>query len=375
MNQVTQLAPAMPQGFDADPARSHTPRADFYTSPDLFGREVERIFYRQWNFACHGEALREPGDFVTCRIMEQNVILVRGKDRVLRGFYNVCKHRAHELLQGCGRAKVITCPYHAWSFHIDGRLRSARGSEAMADFDPAGFALTAIRVEEYAGFVFFNLDSEAPSLRSQAGDLESEIRQHCPSVEKLTLARRLTYKLKANWKNVCDNFLECYHCTPAHPAFVDLVDIKNYRSLCHDIYSSHIGPVGKGDNKAYRYDAAKASSSQFAAWWLWPNVTFNIFPGCANITTLHIIPTGPETVEEHLDFYFESKDLTPEQEAAIRYADEVLQPEDIGLVESVQRGLHSQGYSQGRYIVDAGRTEVSEHALHHFHALVLRAVA
>src|ERR1700688_1948616 len=89
MNQVTQLAPAMPQGFESDPARSLTPRAEFYTSPDLFRREVEQVFYRHWNFAGHGEAVREPGDFVTCRIMEQSVILVRGKDRVLRGFYNV----------------------------------------------------------------------------------------------------------------------------------------------------------------------------------------------------------------------------------------------------------------------------------------------
>jgi carnitine monooxygenase subunit len=97
MNELTQLAPAMPQGFESDPALSLTPRAEFYTSPYLFRREVEQVFYRHWNFAGHGEAVREPGDFVTRRIMEQSVILVRGKDGVLRGFYNVCKHRAHEL--------------------------------------------------------------------------------------------------------------------------------------------------------------------------------------------------------------------------------------------------------------------------------------
>jgi carnitine monooxygenase subunit len=375
MNEITKLPLGVQPGFGPDPARSRTPTAEFYTSPDLFGREVDRIFYRQWNYACHIEAVRETGDYVTTRIMEQNVVIVRGKDGVLRGFYNVCSHRAHELLKGCGKTKVITCPYHAWSFHIDGRLRSARGSETVPDFDPADFCLTPVKVEEYAGFVFFNLDPEAPSLRGQAGGLEAEIKKHCPQVESLTHAHRLTYHLKANWKNVCDNFLECYHCTPAHPAFVDLVDIKSYRSLCHDIYSSHIGRRGRGDNKAYRYDAAKATTDEFAAWWLWPNLTFNIFPGCANIALLHIIPTGPETVDEHLDFFFESRDLTEEQRAAIRYTEEVLQPEDIGLVESVQRGLHSRGYSQGRYIVDSGRTEVSEHALHHFHGLVLQAVS
>ncbi len=375
MNQVTQLKPGMAPGFESDPARSLTPRAEFYTSPDLFRREVERIFHRSWNYACHAEALRQPGDYVTARIMEQSVILVRGKDGILRGFYNVCSHRAHELLKGCGRTKVITCPYHAWSFHIDGRLRSARGAEGLVDFDREAFYLTPVQVEEYAGFVFYNLDPEAPSLASQAGGLAAEIRRYCPTVEKLTFAHRLSYHLKANWKNVCDNFLECYHCTPAHPAFADLVDVKNYRSRCYGIYSSHIGPVGRAENKAYRYDASTAATAEFAAWWLWPNLTFNIFPGAPNIAVLHIIPTGPETVEEHLDFFFESKELTEEQRAAIRYTDELLQPEDIGLVESVQRGLHSRGYAQGRYIVDADRTEVSEHALHHFHALVLNAVA
>jgi len=375
MNELTEPRVAMPAALDPDPARAFTPSADFYYSPELFRRESERIFCRSWNYACHVESLREPGDYVTARVLDQGVILIRGKDRVLHGFFNVCSHRAHELLKGSGRTKVITCPYHAWSFHIDGRLRSARGSESVPDFEASDFCLTPVQVEEYAGFVFYNLDPEAPSLREQAGALEKEIRHYCPGVDRLTFAHRSTYHLKANWKNVCDNFLECYHCTPAHPAFVDLVDIKSYRSLCHGIYSSHIGRKGRADNKAYRYDPSTVASADFAAWWLWPNLTFNIFPGCANITLLHIIPTGPETVEEHLDFFFESKDLTEEQRAAIRYADEVLQPEDIGLVESVQRGLHSRGYRRGRYIVDVGRTELSEHALHHFHSLVLSALA
>jgi carnitine monooxygenase subunit len=373
MNRISSLAPELAPRFQTDPALSYMPRKEFYTSPELFRREIERIFCRQWTYACHGSALREVGAYVTARIMEQNILLIRGKDGVLRGFYNVCSHRAHELLGGCGRTKVITCPYHAWSYHIDGRLGSARGTDAMVDFDAERFHLSPVRVEEFAGFVFFNLDSDAPSLASQAGTLADEIRQHCPAIADLVLAQRITYRLKANWKNVIDNFLECYHCKPAHPAFADLVDLKGYRSVCHDIYSSHIGPAGRPDNKAYAYDPG-ISAPAFSAWWLWPNVTFNMFPGCPNVAVLHVIPTGPETVEEHLDFFFESETLTAEQREAIRYTDEVLQPEDIGLVESVQRGLHSFGYAQSRYVVDEGRTEMSEHALHHFHGLVLAAL-
>ena len=166
--------------------------------------------------------------------------------------------------------------------------------------------------------------------------------------------------------------LECYHCTPAHPAFVDLVDIKNYRTVTHDIYSSHISPPGRADNQAYCL--LPGHEGNFAAFWLWPNVAFNNFPGCANMVILHIMPTGPETVFEHLDFYFTPD--TPQSiiDDAINYTQNTLQPEDIGLVESVQRGLHSRGYSQGRFIVDKDRTFISEHGLHHFHTLVLDAL-
>jgi choline monooxygenase len=368
--QMQRRAPA--DGFHRDPERSYTLAAPYYTDPAVYEREKEAIFFRGWNFVGHAGSLREPGSYVTAAIADQNVFVIRGKDQTLRGFYNVCAHRAHELLKGCGTAKVITCPYHAWSYHSDGRLRTARGCDKVAGFDPAAFGLKPVRVEELCGFVFVNLDPEARPLKGQSGDLESEMRRYCPDIDRLTFAHRLTYELKANWKNVVDNFLECYHCSPAHPAFVDLVDIKNYRTVTHGIYSSHIAPPGRADNAAYRIP--EGQTSDFAAWWLWPNVAFNTFPGPGNMTVLHIMPTGPETTREHFDFYF--LDATPSacERDAIRYIDEVLQPEDIGLVESVQRGLHSRGYRQGRFIVDKERSYISEHGPHHFHGLVLEAL-
>ena len=358
--------------FSRDPERSFTLPARYYTEPEVYEREKRAIFYKAWNYAGHASQLREPGSYVTVMVADQNIIVLRGQDGELRAFYNVCSHRAHELLKGCGKAKLITCPYHAWTYHTDGRLRSAVGQKRVAHFEAKEFALKPVKVEEYASFVFVNLDSDAPSLASQSGQLAEEIRKFCPEVENVVLRKRMTYDLKANWKNVVDNFLECYHCTPAHPAFVDLVDIKNYRTITHKIYSSHISPPGRADNSAYCL--LPGQEGNFAGFWLWPNVTFNAFPGCMNIAILHIMPTGPETVREHLDFYF-SED-TPQAiiDQAIEYTDKTLQPEDIGLVESVQRGLHSLGYTQGRFIIDKDRTFISEHGLHHFHTLVLDAL-
>jgi choline monooxygenase len=358
--------------FHRDPERSYTLSASAYIDPAAYAREKEAIFYRSWNVVGHVEQLRDAGNYVTCQIADQNIFVMRGKDGTLRGFYNVCSHRAHELLKGSGTAKVIVCPYHAWSYHSDGRLRTARGSEKMAEFDTGEFCLKPVRVEELCGFVFVNLDPQAASLKEQSGALDSEIRRYCPDIDRLTFARRLTYELKANWKNVVDNFLECYHCSPAHPAFVDLVDIKNYRTVTHGNYSSHIAPPGRSDNTAYQIP--EGTATDFAAWWLWPNVTFNTFPGPGNMTVLHIMPTGPETTLEHFDFYFLDKTPSACEQQAIEYIDKVLQVEDIGLVESVQRGLHSRGYHQGRFVVDKDRTYLSEHGVHHFHSLVLEAL-
>ena len=356
--------------FDADPEKSWTIPKSYYTDPAVYEREKEAIFFRSWNYVCHSGQVAEPGAYHTIQIADQNVVVLRGQDGVLRAFYNVCSHRAHELLSGCGHTRMITCPYHAWTYHTDGRLRSAVGQKRVEGFQPDEFALKPVKLEEYAGFVFVNLDLDAAPLASEAGTLAADIAGYAPDVPALKFAHRLTYEIKANWKNVVDNFLECYHCSVAHPAFVDLVDIKNYHTKTYGLYSSHISPPGRSDNTAYQI--GDGPSQNFAAWWLWPNVTFNVFPGSANITVLHIQPTGPETTLEHFDFFFADATPTEGEQQAIDYIDRVLQPEDIGLVESVQRGLHSRGYLQGRLMVDRDRSFNSEHGLHHFHRLVLQ---
>ena len=366
---VIQRHVCSPGRFDRDPTKSYTLPAAYYTDPEIYGREKEAIFFKVWSYACHISQVREPGAYITTMVADQNIAVIRGHDGQLRAFFNVCSHRAHELLQGCGKANIVTCPYHAWTYHLDGKLRSAIGQKRVDGFAAEEFGLKPVRLEEYAGFVFVNLDAGAAPLSHEAGSLADEIKGYGARVPELKFAHRISYDLKANWKNVVDNFLECYHCSVAHPAFVDLVDIANYRTLTHDHYSSHISPAGRADNTAYALPDGQTGN--FAAWWLWPNVTFNIFPGSDNITVLHIIPTGPETVRENFDFFFADETPSEAEWAAINYVDKVLQPEDIGLVESVQRGLHSRGYHQGRFMVDRDRSYNSEHGLHHFHSLVL----
>ena len=147
MLDATIARPTTERPLHEDPARSYTLSARYYISPEIYDREREAVFYRSWIYAGHVEELREPGSFITVPIIDQNVAVVRGKDGTLRAFYNVCQHRAHELLRGRGRTPVITCPYHAWSYHLDGRLRTARGSQNVEGFNADEFCLKGIQVE------------------------------------------------------------------------------------------------------------------------------------------------------------------------------------------------------------------------------------
>ncbi len=360
--------------FRSDPSDSYTLPARFYHDPAIWEHEKSAIFARSWYYAGHVSQLSEPGCFLTVKIHEQNVFVARTRQGDLKAFYNVCPHRGHELVSGTGRKNVITCPYHAWAFDFDGTLKSARNTETVKGFDKSQFSLKEVRVEVFCGLVLVNLDADAISFAEQMGDLESEIRHYVPTVDDLQFAQRDTYEVKANWKVLVDNFLECYHCHPAHKDFVDLVDMDTYRTITSKFYSSQCAGNPKSlTNRAYAFEPGDVDFG-YAGWYVWPNFTIWAYPGEANLSVLQMNPTAPETCVEFQDWFVKEGQVTDQLRDAINYQIDVLQPEDIGLCESVQKGLKSSGYNQGRFVVDAGKTELSEHAVHHFQNLVAQAL-
>ncbi|KIC30563.1 aromatic ring-hydroxylating oxygenase subunit alpha [Leisingera sp. ANG-S5] len=361
------------EGYSADAGNSQSLKADAYVQREWFAADQREIIAKSWQWVCHVEKLREPGSYVTVEIAGQPVAVVRDRAGVLRAFYNVCKHRAHELLKGEGSTTRIMCPYHAWVYKLDGQLVRAPETEHLENFSTGDICLDQVQAEEFAGFVYVNLDPTAASLKEQSGNLETEIRHWAPDIDQLTFGHRLTYDIKSNWKNVVDNFLECYHCPTAHKDFCDLVDMDTYKVTTHGIYSSHMADAGKSANTAY--DVSNATVRTHAVWWLWPTTCLMRYPGRSSMIVLNIIPVGPDRTLETYDFFLE----TPEPDAgeldAIRYLDEVLQVEDINLVESVQRGMNTPAFTQGRIVNDPTGSGKSEHAVHHFHGLVLEAYA
>ncbi|NNE22180.1 MAG: Rieske 2Fe-2S domain-containing protein [Rhizobiales bacterium] len=364
---------AIRKGYDADPARSLSLRAEAYTEPQWHQLDLSEIMAKTWQWVCHVEKLRKPGSFVTVEIAGKPVAIVRDRDGVLRAFYNVCKHRAHALLSGEGEISKIMCPYHAWTYKLSGELVRAPHTETLKDFDMRSICLDQVQVEEFCGFIYVNLDASAAPLATQSGDLKTEIQHWASDLDELTFGHRLTYEIKSNWKNVVDNFLECYHCPVAHKDFCTLVDMDTYKVTTHGIYSSHMADAGKGTNNAY--DVSNASVRTHAVWWLWPTTCLMRYPGRSSMIVLNIIPAGPDRTLETYDFFLETPEADDMEKEAIRYLDEVLQVEDIGLVESVQRGMMTPAFEQGRIVHDPDGSGKSEHALHHFHGLVLDAYA
>ena len=360
--------------FNSAPEKSHTIPARYYHDSSIYEHEKEAVFYRSWWFVGHANQLLKSGDYITAQIQDQSIFVIRGRDSSINGFYNVCQHRGHGLLKGNGRTQAIVCPYHAWSYGHDGELRNARNTDEMINFDKCDFSLKSVQVEVFCSMVFVNLDPEAIALKEQTGDLEDEIRHYCPKIDDLIFAQRDNYDVKANWKVLVDNFLECYHCDPAHKDFVDLVDMDSYRTITNGIYSSQCsGKARTTDNNAFKFTPGDVDFG-YAGWFLWPNLTIWVYPGESNISTLQMIPDGPVNTIEYQDWFIQTPVPSKEMSDAMKYQKDVLQPEDVSLCESVQKGLHSKGYNQGRFVIDKELTELSEHAVHHFQKLYIDAI-
>ena len=358
-------------GYSSNASRSSSLRAAAYTQQDWFNADVQQILAKTWQWVCHVEKLRAPGSYVTADIAGHPIAIVRDREGELRAFYNVCKHRAHMLLSGEGKTNLITCPYHAWTYKLDGVLVRAPHTGTLEDFHTGDICLDQVLVEEFCGFVYVNLNPGAQALKDVSGDLGKEIMHWAPDVADLAFGHRLTYDIRSNWKNVVDNFLECYHCPVSHKDFCTLVDMYTYKVTTHGIYSSHMADAGQGTNKAY--DVSNATVRTHAVWWLWPTTCLMRYPGRSSMIVLNIMPMGPDRTLETYDFYLETPEPDAMEVEAIKYLDEVLQVEDIGLVESVQRGMSTPAFDQGRIVNDPSGSGKSEHAVHHFHGLVLEA--
>jgi choline monooxygenase len=332
-----------------------------YTDPRIFQREREKIFGASWQFACHVESLKNNGDFKVCEIAGESLILIRESEASINAFYNVCVHRAARLLEGEGCKKRFSCPYHAWTYNTRGELIVAPNSENVPGFEVGNYRLRQCRVEVLQGLVFVNLDGETESLRTQVPGLIADLEFYAPELESLTFVHRTETVLKANWKVAIENYAECYHCELIHRELVDSVlDFDSYQIEVIGRAHKHLSRPQSGVVRAYEFD--ESCDTEFVAWWMWPNFSFQSYPG-GRVHVWKWTPIDVENTQLTVDWYFPSRDMAEWEQEMIRHHARTTFAEDQAVINSVQQGLGSRGYVAGPLMVDAENSRYSEHAV------------
>jgi choline monooxygenase len=342
-----------------------------YSDPGLVPAERERIFARAWQYVGRLEELGAGAAYLAGRVGDIPVVVTCDREGKLRAFLNVCRHRGSVLVTGAAARETLQCPYHAWTYGLDGGLRAAPRSDREAGFDPAELCLVRVAVDTWGPFVFVNRDLEAAPLAEVLGELPERLSAAGIDLGALHFRERSKWELAANWKAVVENYLECYHCPTAHPGFSKLIDVDPdaYTLESGEWFSSQVGrvraSVADGNGSApYRLDGG---SPEAHFHYVWPTFTINVLPGPANLTAFFFVPLEAGRTMTIADAFY-GDDATEDDIRAMEEFGTQVGLEDQALVESIQRAARSGGLSEGRLLLE------SEHLIQHFQRLVERAL-
>lgn len=328
--------------------------ARIYIDPALEVREREAIFGRSWQLMAHATRLTEAGDRVVGAIGRLPVVLVRDDAGTIRGFHNVCRHRAGPVATESGPGPgALVCAYHGWTYGLDGCLKRAPDMPTSPEFDPQAVRLPELRVASWQGLVFAAAEPacafedlvEGIETRLGGRDLSGYRHHH-----------RADYRVGCNWKIYVDNFLEGYHLPRVHPELNRLLDYRGYRtelarwhSLQWSPLESEGSPYGTGDALYY---------------FLWPNTMLNILPG--RLQTNRVLPLDVDHCRVRFDYYYPEGTDSGVMQRDVALSDEI-QHEDIAICEAVQRGMASGSWDGGPLNADY------EAGVAHFHQLIRQA--
>jgi len=325
-----------------------------YTSEAFYQREVEQIFLKQWNFAGRLDEIPDSGDYMSLDFCGESVIVIRGKDDVVRAFANVCRHRSARLLEGRGRCRTIVCPYHSWVYDLDGTLLRMKGMEQTAGFDPAENGLIPLQVESWAGFLFVSFANDVMPLEEHLGDMTEQYASY--RFADMLCVRRRSYDLKCNWKLYIENAMEDYHTATVHKDSIgnqDCVPVST-KGQWAAIYLEaadtiavltednttlpHIenlsGLAAKGTYFSVIYPGTFFATHQDCMWWL------QLLPHAPDRTTVVIGSCFPRSSIAREDFAREVLKYYARWDKAL--------PEDNAISERQQQGLNSRSSRPGR---------------------------
>lgn len=357
----TGIPQSLPGGFDPTLPldRAHTLPSAWYLDPTVAEMERAAVFGGSWQCIGRAELVQRSGDYLTADIAREPVLVIRGADGVLRGFFNVCRHRAAPLLtEPCGSVGKLRCRYHGWTYDLSGRLKGTPEFEGVADFRKEDNGLAPVGgVAEWGPWVWVHLSEPREPLDRFLAPFPTwaEGRRAFAS---LWFAERRTYDLACNWKVYVDNYLDGgYHVNPVHPELAGVLDYAGYRVETFARTSLQSSPLKPAEGAVGLTRAGDLA----AYWWVYPNFMANLYAGVMD--TNLVLPLAADRCRVVFDFYFADGTDAEFIRESIAMADRV-QAEDGLICEQVQRGLGSRAFATGRFAVKR------EAGGYHFHRLL-----
>lgn len=361
-----------------------------YYDAEFYRLEIERLWRTSWVCVGYECQIPEPADILHVNCAGESLLIVRDKDKTLRGFYNVCRHRGAKLVSDeTAHCPVIRCPYHGWGYALDGSLLGApyfQGldvppsakeqfrirAEDEGNFCKADYGLHQVHVECWGGMIFAKMDDAVLPLFDWLGDLPERFCRH--PLHELVLVRRKSYEIKANWKLIAENFMEYYHLPTVHPELCNISGFDDhqryqgpgmYTGMCTSPLSVDPETVQLDLPILHGINSTEAKSAYFIM--LFPNIALWIFPN--HLVTLLFQPAGARLTLENLDILIHPS--THQLAETERQLDEITEFwdmvnwQDIKIVEKVQQGLASRSYSGGRMCYEF------EEPIHRFQNMVI----
>jgi choline monooxygenase len=343
---------------DTPLAEASTIPSSWYTDDRLFELEKQAVFSRSWQVIARTDQLRNPGDYVTTEVAGEPIVVVRGNDNDLRGFINVCRHHAAAVMtEREGHATQMRCPYHGWTYSLEGELKGTPDFAGVCNFNRADHGLAPIKIASCGKWLFAKLEPGPVTLNDFLGpDLRAQFESL--NLDDFHWVERRCYTLSCNWKVFVDNYLDGgYHVPHLHKGLDSVLDYSNYTIENGEHFCLQSSPIVRGDREEV---SAVRKGERALYYWLYPNFMINSYAG--TLDTNLVRPLAVDRTEVIFDFYFTDISETANQRnlESIEIGDSI-QQEDLDICESVQRGLGSRAYQAGRLSV---RREAGEHLFH-----------
>lgn len=321
--------------------------SQWYFDQQIYNSELN-MFMNTWQLVGYKHMLQKPGDYITHEIAGESICVVLDENNELNAFYNVCRHRGAQILEGCGHASKLRCPYHGWTYDLKGNLRGTPEFDGVKNFCKEDNGLQKLKIAKFGPLIFVTHSRSNKTFE----DLFESV-----NLPNYKFHDQLSYDIKCNWKVFVDNYLDGgYHVNYVHPDLAGVLDYKKYHTELHKFSNVQISPLQKDGS----IDNVRSGDYAYY-WWFFPNLMINIYEN--TFDTNLVIPTGVDSCKVLIGFFFAENTSKEWKNKSMEICDQI-QQEDVLICENVQKGIQSRSYQTGRFSV---RRESGDY---HFHQLL-----